>query len=154
MRRRSLIVLASLVVLIGVGGYLFLRPDAITPENCRRIQPGMTEKDISALLGTEPHTVSLKSLLRIKSPRDPVAFPFDEAIFELTRPGQTKDWRGKYGTIRVYFSPPNRAVSSLYLRDTDGLFQRVRSCLGFSSASDTIIPVDLSPSTEVEYYAL
>jgi hypothetical protein len=112
MRRRQLLVLAGLVLAVVVlaGGVLVLfRPPSprFTKELADRIQPGMTEAEVVAILGkragdyADPNTRGVSS--RSSAYRAEGVYDPDGSC--------TKAWGSDAGIIRVHFGPDRRVLS-------------------------------------------
>jgi hypothetical protein len=96
----------ALVGLAAGGLLLFVGRDPITPSNCARLQKGMTQAQVEAILGREPDWL----------------IPDDEFYGGLA-------WRGPDGRIEVYFNEDEVAIAARYFPERRTLVDRLRRLL-------------------------
>src|SRR4051794_41142319 len=113
MRRRVLLVLGSLVCL-GLLGFvlsalLFRPPSSITHENCRRIEPGMRQPDVEAILGGPPGDYrTTAGTPESRSLRD-----FRTILQEQSPEGVLRQWDGDELTVLVIFDKEGLVFEAL-----------------------------------------
>ena len=88
MRRRKLLVaLAVGVVVAAAAVVLWPRPDRITQENCDRIEKGMSQAEVEAILGGPPGDYTTRQVY--------VLMPIISLVLEILPPIR---WQGNQGT--------------------------------------------------------
>jgi hypothetical protein len=88
---------------------LLVAPDAITKANCDRIQLGMTEREVEAILGG----------------------PAEETLAPEPDPYAIKHWSSSTASILVYFDSSGRVCHTTFgKKEPPGLWERIRRGLG------------------------
>jgi hypothetical protein len=126
MTRKRLILLCvvSLLVCIAIGTGLLLRKQGpqITPEQCERLQPGMTEEEVTAILGRPcDHRDDQKSSIRIGNPNNTAGHGESSTFL----------WSGRQGSIEARFDNNGKLTEALFwYRISPSVWRRIRVYLG------------------------
>lgn len=124
MKRWARWLLVAFLLLVAALGCVVFWPDHVSLENCRRIRPGMTDADVTAILG--------------RADNDPSG---DEPLAPSWN--RVRVWTGKHGVIEVQ-SIAGSVASRRYGRPAGfAWLHRLKSWLGIPSEPGTINFVDL-----------
>jgi hypothetical protein len=120
-RRFLFLFLAAVVVGLAVGVLLLWpRPSAISPENCERIQNGMTLADVEAFLGGPPGTYTTDG-------QDWSMGMLDNGVRSITHTRRV--WVGDNGGIRIDFDEHGHVAVCQWCPRGESLLNRMRRWL-------------------------
>jgi FAD/FMN-containing dehydrogenase len=124
------------VVLLGFGAALFLWPrDRITAESWKKIQIGMTEKEVEGILGG-PGMNEQTAQLRLAQLQEQLGKPpeIGTPLEEGEVSERSKAWFGRRGIIEIYFDN-NREVTWKFFTEIQpadpNVIDRLRDWLGW-----------------------